>query len=218
MLESNIFIVHICEENRTLCAMVSPMSLTTLFASVGIPYGTSLPLIVLGLFVLITLPAFVHPGTRIPNIASAAYCYLAQMLGIILMSSGALPALYAVFSMQELSQMTYLGLLIIFGIGGFLFLWQDMQLQSMDGMARAVMGSLFVMTWKFIGLLTVVIGGLSFAMRLMLVTERTDHWWVTHLIMLLYGLILTWFTLDRTPAKHHHAPAKRVLIAHKRKK
>jgi len=177
--------------------MINPMSLTALFQSVGLSYGPTLPLIILVLFIFLALPAVFRPSVRADSIALAAYCYLAQMLGILLMTAGGLPALYAVFAGQPLAEVTYLGLLLVFAAGGALFLWHDMRLNSIDPASRAIPAALFFITWKFMGLLVTVFAGLSFVLRLMLAAERTEDWWVMHLIMILYGLILAWFTLSR---------------------
>lgn len=185
--------------------MTYPMSLTSIFQSVGLSYGPLLPLVILALFTLLALPAIFRPSVRAEAIGYAAYCYLAQMLGILLMTAGALPALYAVFAQQPLAEVTYLGLLIVFAAGGGLFLWHDARLRSVDPASRAIPAALFLMTWKFVGLLTTVFAGLSFVLRLMLAAERTPDWWVMHLVMLLYGLVISWFTLDRNPRAY--APA-----------
>lgn len=177
--------------------MINPMSLTALFQSVGLSYGPTLPVIILMLFIFLALPAVFRPSVRADSIAFAAYCYLAQMLGILLMTAGGLPALYAVFAAQPLAEITYLGLLLVFAAGGALFLWHDARLRMIDPASRAIPAALFFITWKFMGLLVIVFAGLSFMLRLMLAAERTEGWWVMHLIMILYGLIISWFTLSR---------------------
>jgi hypothetical protein len=196
-----------------------PMSMTALFESVGLFYGVFLPLGVFALFTIFTLPAAFRQTASADAVCFAAYCYLGQMLGVLLMTAGGLPALYAVFAMQPLSEMTYLGLLLVFAIGGLLFLWNDNHLRTIDPAARTVPGSVFFATWKFIGLLVTVFASLSFVLKLMLVVQLDPRWWVPHMIMLLYGLILSWFTLHRAKAgvrTPSHAPA-RTLIASKPK-
>lgn len=185
--------------------MTYPMPLTSIFQSVGLSYGPMLPLAVLTLFTLLALPAVFRPSARAEAIGYAAYCYLAQMLGILLMTAGALPSLYAVFAQQPLAEVTYLGLLLVFGAGGALFLWHDARLRAVDPASKAIPAALFLMTWKFIGLLVTVFTGLSLVLRIMLAAERTPDWWVLHLIMLFYGLVISWFTLDRNPRSY--APA-----------
>lgn len=194
------------------------MSLSMMFESVGLFYGLMLPVIILAIFAFLTLPMVFRPSIRAEAICRAVYCYLAQMLGILLMTAGGLPALYAVFTSQPVTELTYVGFLIVFGTGGILFLWHDAQLRYLDPASKAIPEALFFVTWKFAGLLITVMTGLSFALRLMLVENRTDNWWVVHMIMLLYGILLSWFTLNRpatnsiTPIKPKTAPAPALII------
>jgi len=122
------------------------------------------------------------------------------MLAILLMTSGALPALYAVCAQRPLAEMTYVGLLIVFLIGGGLLLWHDARLRTIDSASKAIPGALFFVTWKFIGLLVILFSGISFVLRLIDAAEKIGDWWVIHLIMLLYGLIISWFTLHQPAA------------------
>lgn len=183
--------------------MLNPMSLTSLFQSVGLSYGPTLPVLILVMFIFLGLPAVFRPSVRAESITFAAYCYLAQMLGILLMTAGGLPALHAVFAAEPLAEVTYLGLLLVFATGGALFLWHDARLRAVDPASRAIPAALFFITWKFMGLIVTVFAGLSLLLRLMLAAERAEGWWVMHLIMLLYGLVLCWFTLNRP----EHTPA-----------
>lgn len=199
----------------------TPISLTSMFEAIGLSYGLSLPLIVLILFSFLALPAVFRPSARAESIGFAAYCYLAQMFGVLLMTAGALPALYAVFANQPLPEATYIALLLVFGMGGLIFLWNDAQLRHVDAVSKAIPGTLFYITWKFIGLLVTVFAILSLGMRVMAAPVEGDvFWWVPHLIMLLYGLVIGWFTLrrpaDSVPAA---APAhKKVVVAKTRSK
>ena len=82
---------------------MSPISTTALFQSVGIFSGFLLPIAVLLLFVVLVLPGLARAGTKPESLALAAYGYLAQSLGVILMTAGGLPAVYAVISHQVLA-------------------------------------------------------------------------------------------------------------------
>jgi hypothetical protein len=179
---------------------MSPLSLSSMFQSLGISYGPMLPVMILVLFTLVMLPSVIRQGARAENVAYATYCYMAQLLGILLMTAGLLPALYAVFAMQPLAEVSYLGLMLVFAIGGGVFLWHDMALRGIDAASKAVPGALFFGTWKFTGLLVTTFAGISFALRLMMAAERTEGWWILHLLMLIYGLAICWFTLSRRPS------------------
>ena len=187
--------------------MMQPMSLTTMFQSVGLFYGFSLPIIVLLLFTILALPMFLRQNTNAEAMCCAIECYLAEMLGILFMTAGGLPALYAVFAGEPLTEITYVGLLLVFAVGGLLFLWHDARLRSIDPAAKAFPAALFHSTWKFLGLIIVTFTSLSLILRLMLIEEQAGPWWITHMIMLLYGLLISWFTL-KSPAPRGSTPQK----------
>lgn len=189
--------------------MNAPVSLSTMFQEVGLSYGWSMPVfLVVGLALLAI--AVSHDSGKPGQKLRALYCHLMEFIGVLLMTAGALPALFAVFSMQPLSQITYVGLLLVFAAGGLLFLWHDARLQEVDASARETADALFLNVWKLTGVLVVVFTGLSLLLRLMLATDRTDAWWVMHLTMFLYGLILCWFTLHRV-APVRPAPSRTLF-------
>ncbi len=175
---------------------MSPISTTALFQSVGIFSGFMLPIAILLLFVILVLPGLTRSGAKPESLALAAYCYLAEALGIILMTAGGLPAVYAVVSHQLLTSSTYMGLLSLFIIGGSIFLWHDSLLRDVDSDSKAVPAALFFYSWKFIGLVVVLFTGLSFILQWLVNTNsQIGDTWTVHLVMLLYGLLLCWFTL-----------------------
>ncbi len=176
--------------------MNAPVSLSNMFQEVGLSYGWSMPVLLLVGLALLAI-ALSHDNGKPSDRLRALYCHIMEFIGVLLMTAGALPALYAVFSMQPLSQITYVGLLFVFAAGGLLFLWHDARLQEIDAGARETTDALFLNTWKLTGMLVVVFTGLSLLLRVMLAAENTNNWWVMHLTMLLYGLVLCWFTLHR---------------------
>jgi hypothetical protein len=193
--------------------MSSPVSLTSLFQSIGLLGGFALPLFILLIFLLLTLPAVFRPSDRAESIYRSAYAVLTQMLGVLLMTAGGLPALYAVFASAPLHATTYAGLLIVFLLGGILFLWGDNQLRLIDPASKAIPTALFFTAWKFVGLLIVVATLLSLILRLLSPEPRAEDFWIVHMIMLLYGLIISWFTLYKPL---DDAPAPPVAIIPKK--
>lgn len=194
--------------------MNTPVSLTAMFQEIGLSYGWSMPvLLLIGLAILSV--AVSHDGGKSSQRLRALYCHLMEFIGVLLMTAGALPALYAVFSMQPLSQITYVGLLLVFAAGGLLFLWHDTRLGEIDAAARETADALFLNTWKLMGMLVLVFTGLSLVLHVMLVSERTDSSWIIHLTMLLYALILCWFTLHRHKIAAVKPGASRMLFAKK---
>lgn len=202
---------------------LTPITVTAMFQSVGIFSGFFLPIIVLFLFAVLVIPGLSRVGTKPELLAMAAYGYLAQSLGIILMTAGGLPAVYAVVSHQILASNTYLGLLLLFIIGGVTYLWHDSMLQKVDSLSKAIPAALFFYSWKFIGLLVALFASLSFTLELLVGAGGQSYgWWNVHLVMLLYGLLLCWFTVKpHVPAAvSRPAPVMkpRTIIASKAKK
>lgn len=197
--------------------MNSPVSLSVMFQEVGLSYGWSLPVfLLLGLAVLSLTVS--HDGGKPSDRIRALYCHIMQFISVLLMTAGALPALYAVFSMQPLSQITYVGLMLVFAIGGLLFLWHDARLQEIEKAARETADALFFSTWKLMGVFVVVFTGLSLLLHSMTDVEQQNGWWVIHLTMFLYGLLLCWFTIHRRPAVVVKPTVSRVLFAKKTSK
>jgi hypothetical protein len=194
--------------------MNAPVSLSSMFQNVGLSYGWSLPVLLLVGLAVLSLAVARDGGTSAKRIR-ALYCHLMEFVGVLLMTAGALPALYAVFSAQPLSQITYVGLLFVFATGGLLFLWHDARLGEIEPAARETADALFKNAWKLMGVLVVIFTGLSLLLRVLLAADRADGWWVMHLTMFLYGLVLCWFTLHRHDAPKKVAPVRPVLFAKK---
>lgn len=195
------------------------MPLSSMFQAVGLTYGWTLPVLLLvGIAILFLVTA--RDGSRPHLQARVIYCHLAQLIGILLMTAGALPAVYAVFAPQPLDQLTYLGLLLVFGIGGLVFLAHDSALKRIERTTRAVADAIFFHVWKLTGLLIVLFTGLSLGLRFMMDMENAHEWRVMHLTMLLYGLVIMVFTLHRDPPATPVRPAAapRTVIASKKPK
>ncbi len=197
--------------------MNSPVSLSSMFQTVGLVYGWTMPVLVLVGIALLFI-ATARDNARPHLQVRVIYCHLAQTLGILLMTAGALPAIYAVFAPQPLDQMTYLGLLLVFCIGGLTYLIHDTSLRAIDRATRAVADAIFFHIWKLTGLLIILFTGLSLALRYMMDMQNAHEWRVMHLTMLLYGLVLCIFTLHRdppaTPVRPVPAP-RPVMVAKK---
>lgn len=169
-----------------------PSSLDALFQNVGLPYGMILPVVVVSLLALIALAGVLRGGSPW-DITYATYCYCAEAIGIILITTGSLPVLLAVLTGQLLESDTYVGLLFVFAIGGILFLWHDAVLRGIDASAKAVPGALFFFSWKLIGLLLASFALLSLILSVVIETIQLQSA-VMHITVLAYGVALSWFT------------------------
>jgi hypothetical protein len=169
--------------------------LSIVLSAPSLTYGLLVPLLVVQLFALLLLPGMLRPGAKPTEVTRAAYCYLAQALGVLLMSVGGLPTLYALLASQPMVGGMYTGLLMIFAAGGILFLAYDAQSRTVDAASRMVPETIFFFTWKFIGLLSAMFAAATFVIRIMISGGEPDpRWWVVHMLFLIYGLVLSWFT------------------------
>lgn len=177
-----------------------PSSLDALFQNVGVPYGMLLPVGVVALLTLVALAGMIRGGNP-REVAYATYCYFAEAIGIILITTGSLPVLIAVLTGQLLNSETYVGLLFVFAIGGILFLWHDAALRGINASAKAIPGAIFFFAWKLIGLLLASFAALALIFSVVVRTIEL-HTAAMHVTVLAYGLILCWFTQvqDARPA------------------
>ncbi len=182
-----------------------------------IVHAVILPVFALLLFFLLCVPAFMRSSARPMDIARAAFHCLAQSVGIVFMVAGSLPALQVVIMGQALNPTTYMALLLVFAVGGLLFLWNEVQLKEMSVASKEIPETLYFYTWKFIGLVAVLVSGLSMALNLLLMPETfMDGSWMAHVILFFYGMLITFFTLSR-PHITTAAPIRIVPTAAKKK-
>lgn len=161
--------------------------------------SAQLPLAIAGGFLLLFIASLLAPGAKPAGVGKAVYCYSMQAFGIFLMSAGGLPALYGVteklaLGIETYSTETYLALLLLFAAGGLLFLWHEQLAEKIDDASGAVCAVLFWFTFKAVGLVLALFSGLSLLLTMLLVRPLPAEWWVEPLILLFYGLLLSWCT------------------------
>jgi hypothetical protein len=165
-----------------------------------------LGILLIMLFTLLMLPSVLKPGSRTEDVAKASYGYIAQTIGLFLMTVAGLPAFYAAMGWAAYSSGAYAGLLTIFAVGGILFLWQDSVLRRLDPASRLLPQIIFTHVWKLIGLIAVLAAGLSAAFFLFTNTAPlTPGWWVMYAGLFLYGVLVSWLTFER-PGRHLPVP------------
>jgi hypothetical protein len=170
------------------------------------------------LFTLLMLPSVLKPGTRTEDVAKASYGYIAQTIGLFLMTVSGLPAFYAALGWASYSSGAYAGLLSIFAVGGILFLWQDSVIRRIDPASRLLPKIIFTHVWKLIGLIAVLTAGLSATFFLFTNTNPlTPGWWVMYAGLFLYGVLVSWLTFERPgmrfPAPFNIKPMKMTTAA-----
>jgi len=168
----------------------------TIFELVGMFYSLVLPLLLLFIMTLIFIASMQQPGAKAKQVGEAIYSYLMQTVGVILMTIGALPTIYSVLSGRGYSSITYLGLLMVFSIGGVIFLWHDHHEQAIDTASKAVPGAIYFYMFKILGHLLTIFAGLSLLLTIIFSGGGDPEWWMTPMIMLFYGLLLCWCTTE----------------------
>jgi hypothetical protein len=175
-------------------------SVAGLFSTLGSSYTFLVPVVLFQLFALLLIASLVKGNARPEETARSVFAYLVQTTGILFMTFGGLPALYAVLARQPLTNALYIALLFVFAFGGLAFLWSDAYVRRIDSASRQIPETIYFYTWKFIGFLTLFLATLTFLLRLVL-TEETlqSSWWVLHAVLFFYGVIVSWCT--KSPVK-----------------
>lgn len=149
-------------------------------------------LFLLLIFSLILATSLTREAAKPQAVGEAVYCYLVQSVGIVLMSIGAVPTLYSVFSRTPLQSLTYAALLFVFSIGGLIFLWHDYLAGRLPAPSCAVPKAIYLSTWKFIGFTLLVFSLLSVILNILLRSILPSSSITLHGILALYGLVLWW--------------------------
>ncbi len=185
------------------------------------------PLAVMFALAIALIPCLLSPGIRVGSVVKALYCYLLQTVGVAMMTAGALPAVYGVLEKfgtggERFSAEMYLALLILFSVGGVVFLWHEQTAERIDDASRRVPALLFWYTFKIIGALLIFVGVLSVIFTILLTQPLAGSWWITPVVILLYGLLLSWCTKNPATSKAFrmmpiHAGLKPALAGKKKK-
>lgn len=191
-----------------------------LFSGSGLFYGLLLPVVAVGIFSLILIPAIHVAGAKPMNACKAIYCYTLQIIGIFMMSLAGFPAVYGVLAevMYDDSD-AYLALLLVFTAGGLIFLWHDAMARTIDTASRSVPQAIFTFTFRLVGVLAASLAILSLFLTMLLSDGSLDpFWWIQPMIFLFYGLILSWCTWDYkekggiTPPKQMMAKTEKIIL------
>ncbi len=190
----------------------------------GIVYAIIGPLVIIQIFALLFIPSLLSASARPFAVGKAVYCYLLQAVGIVLMSLGGLPALYAVTERlttgtERFTAEIYLALLILFAAGGFTFLWHESMSSRIEPMSRRVVQTVFWFGFKLAGYVLMLVSALSFFLTMLLMRELfMQTGWIMPLILFLYGSLLAYCTRMPPSVPQDAAPPashSKKLIARK---
>ncbi|MFH0770573.1 MAG: hypothetical protein V1926_04305 [Candidatus Peregrinibacteria bacterium] len=197
--------------------MLEPLA--AIFSTVGLFYGMIIPFIVILLLVAFLIPSLLVPGTKAGAVLKATVCYLMMGIGVLLMTIAVLPTIASVFAGISYPSGTYVGLLILFLTGGFVFITYDRAVATVDPLSRSVPFLIYFSAFKIIGRVTVVLAFLSIVLTFSIGNAQEQGWWLLPVTALLYGLLLTWCTREkaksapvvRPPLPVMPPPAKKMI-------
>jgi hypothetical protein len=167
--------------------------LETMFSAIGVTYGLVAPLVFIVIFLFFLTASLTQPGAKARSVAQATYCYLLMGVGLLMMTISSLPTVASVFAGVSYTGQTYFGLLLLFVVGGCIFLWHDNWVHTIDHPSQLVPSLVYLFTVKCIGVLALLLSGLSIGLTLIFGGD-TGTWWATPLAVFLYGFLLTWCT------------------------
>jgi hypothetical protein len=180
------------------------LTFTALFGQTGLILGVILPLTVAQLLTLALVPSLLvlRSSQDARGVLTAVYCYCCMGLGVALMTLSGIPAGYAVLSGKIFTSVTYFALLIVFTLGGVLFLWHEQYAHRIAPAIRAIPQAVFFFTIKILGLLVSIFAGLSILLTLLLAAAPlAGAWWAMPAVFLVYGLFLCFCTrLGKPPS------------------
>lgn len=191
----------------------------------GVAYAFLVPLMFAQFMALVLIPSLMADGRKPARTAKAIYCYLLESIGIALMIATSFPSLWSVLSGIAFNGRMYLLLLIVFAVGGLTFLWHESIVETLDEPSRAVPLAIFHYTFKLLGYVLTIVGGLLLLTDMLLLNGAAfEGWWIGPFLLLVYGILIAWCT--RWPAGHtivfQASPMKKPPTApvhpHKRKK
>lgn len=165
--------------------------LTFFLSPIGVFYSVTVPFVLLLLFTLILISSASAPGAKAGHVAAAAFHYVMEGIGIILMTIGAIPTLVSVLGGPPYPGRVYMSLLWVFLAGGALFLWHEQCTQKIERASLGVVHALFVTTVKTVGYAVALFSALALLLTIAL-GQFPAGWWVSPVILFLYGSLLYW--------------------------
>lgn len=160
---------------------------------------TLIPLLACSLLLLVSflfIAAMQQKDAKPADVGTGVFLVLMQTVGTVLMSIAGLPAVYSVLMRQGLSMGTYMSLLLMFAVGGVLYLLSEEKLRQAGASAKIPLGIIHVL-WKITGLIAFLAGFLSLASQVLIAGPETALWSLPmHGTVLLFGFLLLWCTKE----------------------
>lgn len=171
-------------------------------------FGLIIGVVVIQLLIFLLLAKAIGDSQNPREVGSAIFGYIMLAIGVILMSLSAITALMGLLGETTFNTEVYLSLVLVFAIGGLLYLWHDYRLREIPQKIKSVPETIYFFAIKTIGQLSLVLAILYLSLSITLTSGQPERWWSMPLSILIYGLFLTWITSE-TGSK-----AKKVTKAH----
>jgi len=157
-------------------------------------FGLVFAVIVLQLIVFLLLVKPMSESKSPTKFGKAIFSYVMMTIGVILMSLSAIPTTISVLSSTAFNPEVYLSLLLVFAMGGLMFLWNDYRLREIDEKTKAIPGVMYFFVMKAIGQLSLVLAVLYLTLTIVLGDIGTPGWWSIPLTIALYGIVMSVLT------------------------
>ncbi len=165
----------------------SPANLTL------VGYAVLFALVVMSVYVLVLITALLADHAEPEDVGKAVFYVVMQFFGAALMTMSGLAAVIGVFARVDFPPFTYVAFLIVFGLGGIVFLRSEHRLRALDPASKVIPALLYRFTLKLIGMASAFLGGFSLLSYLLFPPLTVaPRWWVNPLVILLYGMFLAW--------------------------
>ena len=157
-------------------------------------FGLVIGVIVLQLIIFMFLVKPMSDSKNPTLFGKAIFSYFMMTIGVLIMSLSAIPTAISVLSSTSFNPEVYLSLLIVFAMGGLMFLWNDYRLREIDEKFRQIPSILYFFTIKAIGQLSFILAILYMTMTIALGDVGTPGWWSIPLTIALYGIVMSVLT------------------------
>ncbi len=144
--------------------------------------------------IFFTLLMEAKAGKNARAFGHAVFGYTMMAVGIALMTIGVVPTAIAALSNAGFTPEVYLSLLLVFAVGGALFLGADYQVKSLPAEVKSLPGNIYHFFLKSVGYLSLVLAAIHVCISLAVGNFQDPDWWVIPLALLLYGVLLAWLT------------------------
>ncbi|MDD3897021.1 MAG: hypothetical protein PHU04_04265 [Candidatus Peribacteraceae bacterium] len=181
-------------------------------------FGLILGVVALQLIAFFLLARLLESSPKPRETGRAIFGYIMLAIGALLMCVSAITALMGVLGQTNFNTEVYLGLVLIFTVGGLLYLWHDYRLREVPQECRRIPEIIYFFAMKAIGQLSLVLSVLYLSLSITLAGNQAERWWSMPLAIFLFGFFLTWLTGESAPRKTAVAAATSAKTARGKKR